>query len=127
MEQLIKIIKQQAEVFLLDASGFFPFGAALRKENKIIPIGAYIEDPNDRPEYSKVIELLEGSIKKDVLTGDYVIGAIAIDVFIKEDGLSYDANEIRLFEKDKITKMFSKYRIKNRTVEFSDYNMQRGG
>ena len=62
-EILIKVIKQQAELFLLDAREFFPFGTCLGPHDEIIPIAAYMDDKDDRPKSQPLIEMLENSIQ----------------------------------------------------------------
>ena len=118
IKKLINVIKQQVELFILNAGEFYPFGSCIDKNDNIIPIGAYIEDENDRPPSLELISLLEKSIRKGILNENFTIGAIAIDVVIKEYGESYDAVEIRFFEVGKEYKMHFKYTCKNKHVEF---------
>ncbi|OCX50828.1 hypothetical protein BEL04_19045 [Mucilaginibacter sp. PPCGB 2223] len=120
-EQLLKNIKAQAQVYLLDASEFFPFGAGIDSQGNIQPFSAYLEHDNDRPDSLLLIDLLTKSIKKSLLNGDYIIAAIGIDITIKKDGQTYDGLEVHFFESDKMYKMHFKYSIKPNYVEFCEY------
>lgn len=117
-ERLIHAIKQQAEIFLLDAREFFPFGSCVGRENEIIPIAAYIDDKDDRPESQQLIEMLENGINKGLTTGDYITGALAFDSLINEDGKKYDAVMIRIFENDNMIEKHFKYFVHENRVEF---------
>ena len=117
-ERLINIIKQQAEIFLLDAGEFFPFGICIGKNNEAIPIAAYIEDVNDRPESQPLIEMLEKGIETELAEGSYIIGALVYDAFVKENQTKSDAIMIRIFENDNFTEKRFKYHIHENHVEF---------
>jgi hypothetical protein len=119
MEVLVKVIKQQAEVFLLDAGEFFPFGTCIGKDNAIMPIAVYIEDENDRPESKPMMEILENNIKNGLVNGDYMIGALAYDVFVHENEEKFDAIVVRIYENDNFVETPFKYRIYENHVEFS--------
>ena len=119
INKIINSLKQQAELFLLDAGEFYPFGTYINMKNEIVPVGAYSE--NDRPLSSELIDLLEKGFKDDIQKGDCKLGALAIDVSVKEDNKVYDALEIRFFEpKTEIYKKYFKYEIKGNSVEFFD-------
>ncbi|BAU52601.1 hypothetical protein [Mucilaginibacter gotjawali] len=116
--KLVEILKQQAELFLLDAGQFFPFGTYINMQNEIIPVGAYFE--NDQTSSAEVIELLEKALNDHIEKRECQIAAIAIDVTIKENQVSYDAIELRFFEPEKeACNMYLKYTIKGSTVEFT--------
>jgi hypothetical protein len=117
-EILLKVIKQQAEIFLLDAGEFFPFGTCINKENKIIPTAAYLEDEDDRPESQPLIEMLEGSLKRGLNNGEYIIGAVAFDILLTENGEKHDAIAIRIYETDAFRERIFKYYIHQNHVEF---------
>jgi len=119
-DRLIQIIKQQAEVFLLDAGEFFPFGSCIDSDNKIIPIGAFIEHENDRPASLEVISLLESGMHKELEQGRYLCGAIAVDVLLKENEKTFDAMQIRFFEIGKEYVETFKYIIEEGRVEFDN-------
>ncbi|WP_426670939.1 hypothetical protein ACPPVU_06840 [Mucilaginibacter sp. McL0603] len=118
-EILVKVIKQQAEVFLLDAGEFFPFGTCIGKDNAIIPIAACIEDENDRPESEPLIEMLENNIKSGLANEHFIIGALAYDVFLHENQEKFDAIVICIYENDNFVKTHFKYSIHESHVEFS--------
>ena len=116
--KLIEILKQQAEVFLLDAGEFFPFGTYINMQNEIIPMSAYFE--NDQTSTAEVIELLEKALKDKIEKKECQIGAIGIDVTIKDNQVSYEAIAIRFFEPEKeVYKIYFEYVINENTVEFS--------
>ena len=117
-DRLTQAIKQQAELFLLDAGEFFPFGSSIGSDNQIITIGAYIEDENDRPASLEVMSLLERSIHKELEQGRYLCGAIAVDVLLRENGKTYDALQIRFFEIGKEFVETFKYIIEEGRVRF---------
>ena len=115
---LINWIKQQAEVFLLDAGEFFPFGTYINKNNKVVPCSAYIEDVNDRPESLPLIKMLEDFYKKGLESGNVLIGAIAIDVVLNERGEKHDGLQIRFFENGSESTETLKYVISDDHVDF---------
>jgi hypothetical protein len=121
IEKIVNILKQQAELFLLDAGEFFPFGSCVDFENKIIPVAAYFE--NDRPSSADVIALLEKTFTGHQEKGDRPLCVLAIDISIKEDNKAYDAIEMRFFEpKKEVYKKYFKYKIKENRVEFAEMN-----
>lgn len=105
-------------MFLLAAQEFYPFGTCIGKENNVIPIAAYIEDENDRPQSKPLIELLENSIKKGIINGDYLIGALAYDVYMTENEEKFDAIMICIYTNDSFEKKHFKYYIHEKHVEF---------
>ena len=118
VETLIKVIKQLAEVFLLNACDFFPFGTYIGQENNIVPFSVYAEDVNDRPASQPLIKLLEDNIKKGLAEGRYLAGALAYDIFIKENGEKFDAIMIHIFDGDNDYEKPFKYYIHENHVEF---------
>lgn len=119
-EILIKVIKQQAEVFLLDAREFFPFGTYINSENKVVPFSAYIEDADDRPESQPLIDLLEKTIQTKINNREGVIGALAFDVFINDEQGRFDGMIIRIIENDILVERRFKYTIHENHVDFTD-------
>lgn len=118
IERLIEVIKQQAEVFLLDAGEFFPFGTYINNKNQIVPFSAYIEDINDRPESQPLIDMLEKGIQTRLKNGECVVGALAYDVLIHENQEKCDAVLIRIYDNDKFVERCFKYRIHEKNVDF---------
>ena len=115
--ELIDAIKKQAEVFLIDAGEFYPFGTCINKKREIIPVGTYLG--NQHPSTIEVINLIEEAFKKGLHNGDYLLAALVIDVEIKENNENIDTLEIRVFEPSKdLYKMHFKYLIKNGIVAF---------
>ena len=117
-ETLIKVIKQQAEVFLLDAHEFYPFGTAIDKENNIIPLAADIQAENDRPESQPLIDILDNHILNGIINGEYVIGGMAYDILMTKNQEKFDAKLIRIYESDKFVERYFKYTIYDDHVKF---------
>ncbi|MFD0766128.1 hypothetical protein ACFQZI_14790 [Mucilaginibacter lutimaris] len=117
--KLVDVIKQQAELFIVEGGSFYPFGTCIDKLGEIKPIGAYLEGNDPSP--SELISMLEAHFVKGLNNGLFNICAIAIDVSIKEKDKSYDALEIRLFnlEKDDVDKLYYKYKVKGKKVQFT--------
>jgi hypothetical protein len=118
IEKLINGIKQQAEIFLLDAGEFFPFGSSIDINDNFIPIGAYLNDENDRPESLPLIAILEKGIREEIENGSYVIAAIAVDGLIKEGEQPFDVIQIRVFEADRTYIILFKYIVEGENVKF---------
>src|SRR5580698_474647 len=117
IHKIITRLKQQAELFLLDAMEFFPFGTYINKKDEIVPVGAYFE--NDRTPSLEVIDLLEKGLKDHIKKGDCKIAGIAIDVRISENSATYDAIEMRFYEPNKeVYKKYFQYKIKENSVDF---------
>ena len=105
-------------MFLLNAGEFFPFGTYIGQENNIVPFSVYIEDENDRPASQPLIELLEKNIKSGLAEGEILIGALAYDIFIKENDEKFDAIMIHIFDADNDYEKPFKYYIHENYVEF---------
>lgn len=80
IEKIQKNILAQAKYFLDDADEFFPFGAAIDKNDIIKPIGIYSED--EQPDSQILYEQLEASLKNGLMVGEYLMVAIALDVYV---------------------------------------------
>jgi len=117
-ERLINGIIQQAEVFLLDAGEFFPFGSSIDVNNRFIPIGDYLNDKDERPESLPLIALLEKGIKNELENKRYIIAAIAVDGLIKESGRSFDVIQIRFFEAERTYNILFQYFVEGKKVKF---------
>ena len=120
IEKLVHVLKQQAEVFLLDAKEFYPFGTYMNIKDEIVPVGAYTTE--EHPQSQDVIELLEKGFTKRIQNGECKIGAIALDIYINENNEKYDAIEVRFFETGKeVYKKHFRYVIKETCVKFYPY------
>ena len=117
-ELLTNWIKQCAGVFLLDAAEFFPFGAYINRNNEVQPCSAYIEDENDRPPSSPLINILEEHFLKGIKSNEILIAAIGVDIFINENGEKYDGLQIRFFENGTAYIETFKYVIKDNVVDY---------
>ncbi|WP_199140408.1 hypothetical protein [Pedobacter sp. ASV12] len=118
-EMMVNNILYQAEQYLKELGAFYPFGCAIDKNNRIVPLSAYSE--NDNPPAQELIEVLEAGIIKNFKEGNYFIAGIAVDVLLKEADRSYDAIEIRIVEKgNEQYKKQIKYTLKDGKVEFGN-------
>ena len=117
-ETLIKVIKQQAEIFLLDAREFFPFGTYIDNKNRVVPFSAYIEDENDRPESQPLIDMLERGIRTRINNGECIIGALAYEVVMTKNYEKFDVMVIRIYENNKFVERYFKYDIYEDHVTF---------
>ena len=117
IEKLIDVLKPQAEVFLLDAKEFYPFGTYINMKDEIVPVGAYTGE--EHPPSQDVIDLLERGFTKKLQNEECKIGVIALDIYINEYNEKYDAIEVRFFEPGKeVYKKHFRYLIKDTCVEF---------
>jgi hypothetical protein len=118
IEKLVRVPKQQAEIFLLDAKEFYPFGTYINMKDEIVPVGAYTGE-DEHPLSQDVIDLFEKGFIKKIQNGECKIGAIALDIYINENSEKYDAIESRFFEHGKeVYKKYFRYSIKDMRVEF---------
>lgn len=118
LEQLVNVVKRQAEIFLLDAYEFHPFGNYLDLKNNIVP--ALIHLDNDFPTVTEVIDHLMAFFDKV----DYTAAIIAVNVTINKPTGSCDALQMRIVhaEKDDQIKYF-KYLITGERVIFEQANL----
>ncbi|WP_423147023.1 hypothetical protein [Rubrolithibacter danxiaensis] len=118
-DRLIKSIKEQVQLFLLNSGEFYPFDTSIDETNNIKPIGVYLE--NDNPSSSELINVLEKYIQKGIKNGQHIIAIIVIDVTIHQEGRPFDAIEMRIFERDKEPlKQYLKYKMHHNFVEFTE-------
>lgn len=117
-QQLISIVKQQAEIFLLEEGDFYPFGTYLTHSGEIVPVSAFIEEEDDRPNSNKIISLLEKASDQKLISGECSAFAIATDVAINEGGVKYDAVQIRIKEQNNSKELFLKYQLNETSITF---------
>lgn len=96
-------IVAQAKYFLENADEFYPFGAVVNKENKLKPVGIYLEE--DNPASKVVLIELEKALKNGIDANEYLIGAIGVDVYLTVNNEKRNALEVRIYTHD----MFEKY------------------
>ncbi|WP_316823041.1 hypothetical protein [Pedobacter gandavensis] len=117
IEDLIYLIKEQVQTFLLDGGEFYPFGACIDKNDQLVPVSAYLD--GEFPSSLELISMLEKSFREKVGKGEYKVAAIIIDVTVKEDGIGYDAIEIRFFEpNNQEDTEYMKYNKHSNYIEF---------
>lgn len=116
VEDLINLIKEQVQTFLLDGGVFYPFGTCIDKNDQLVPVSAYLDG---EPSSLELISMLEKSFRERVEKGEYKVAAIIIDVTVKEGGIGYDAIEIRFFEPNsQERKEYVKYNTHSNFIEF---------
>jgi hypothetical protein len=98
IKYLITTIIGQAKYFLEDADEFYPFGSAITKDNKLRPIGIYLDD--DNPSSSRVLDALKYSLFEGLKRKDYLLAAIGVDVFIKIDNEKKSALQIKVYDQN---------------------------
>lgn len=84
-DRLITAIKEQAEIFILDAGEFYPFATYIDTDDKIVPLGVYLD--NDFPSVKDVLDALDDHLEKL----DFKAAIIAIDVRINRPNLTCNA------------------------------------
>ncbi|MGY4536934.1 hypothetical protein ACVW0P_001348 [Mucilaginibacter sp. UYNi724] len=116
-QKLINTIKHQAEVFLLDAGEFYPFGTYIDKEDCVVPVGVGSEI--DTPASQELIEVLENHFRSEI-ANNYKLAALIVDVRVTENGQKVDGLQIRLFEHgNEVSETILKYIVNETHVEFS--------
>lgn len=115
IEDLISLIKEQVQTFLLDGGEFYPFGTCIDKNDQLVPVSAYLD--GEFPSSLELISMLERRFREK---GEYKVAAIIVDVTVKEDGISYDAIEIRFFEPNNHERTeYIKYTTHSTYIEFT--------
>jgi hypothetical protein len=115
---LENVIFKQAEVFLLDAGEFFPFGSYIDLNGVIKPVGVYAE--NENPPAEELIVILKNYLNEGLESDKILIGAIGLDVNVKNDGRKYDALQVLFLEKGFENSKYFIYRIGKASVEFEE-------
>ena len=89
-------IIKQAEQFLLEFEGFFPFAAVINYAGEIVPMGAEL-DNEENPSAHDIILLFEQALKTQFQQKEIVYAAICADVSVEAPHLvgEMDALEIR--------------------------------
>lgn len=119
-DDLIEIMLLQAQKFLEELGEFFPYASVLSSEGELSTLGIYNDDDNDFTA-KKAIDIFQNNIKKEIENGSVLIGAIGIDVSIKET----NENAIMIKATDDGIKWHDRnflYTIKNKVVEIEKYN-----
>lgn len=91
-------IKRNIEAFLTEMDDFYPFGAAVLNNGELQPLSAYLDE--DEASTETLLPILENHLKEKVTNNEYRLGAVAIAILIKEDGLSFDGVQIRFYHPD---------------------------
>lgn len=118
---LLSIVLQQAEIFILEQGDFYPFGSYVNKSGEIVPLGIFSESED----MSDFIDPLEKYISKGIENKHISEAAIAISVTVKMQDHPADAVEIRLFDdsRNKVSNLYYKYRIGEKEVTFENLDI----
>lgn len=99
-EELINVIIGQAKYFLNQADEFYPFGAIIDNTGLIKPVSIYWGE--DFPNSIEVLNNLENSIRSGIKSGDYLCGAIGVDVYTNVNSANKEENkdalEVRYYQ-----------------------------
>ncbi len=110
-EVLKKNILDQARYYLANANEFFPFGAAIDKNNDIKPIGIHFGE--EHPIAIDVLKKLEKALKDGIEKNKYQYAAIGTDVYIDTNTSTSiekkTALEIRFYSEDFSLKYYFLY------------------
>lgn len=82
-DDLIELMLLQAQSFLEEIGEFFPYASVLSSEGELSTLGIYNDDDNDFTA-KKAIDIFQNNIKNEIEKGTVSIGAIGIDVLIRE-------------------------------------------
>ncbi|MFW0739949.1 hypothetical protein [Flavobacterium sp. T12S277] len=119
-DDLIELMLLQAQKFLEELGEFFPYASVLSSEGELSTLGIYNDDDSDF-NAKKAIDIFQNNIKKEIENGSILIGAIGIDVLIKET----NENAIMVKATDDGIKWHDRnflYTIKDKIVEIEKYN-----
>ncbi|MEO6176915.1 MAG: hypothetical protein ABIP27_17310 [Flavobacterium circumlabens] len=119
-DDLIDLMLLQAQKFLEEIGEFFPYASVLSSDEELTTIGIYNDSDNDF-NAKKAINIFQNNIQKEIENGSVLIGAIGIDVLIKET----NENAIMVKVTDDGIEWHERnflYTIKNNVVEIEKYN-----
>ncbi|PWV56222.1 hypothetical protein [Chitinophaga sp. S165] len=112
IDSLRKLIIDQATAFLKEAGEFYPFGAAMDKNDELRPIGIYWGE--EHPDSKEMIDRLSEALWNGIVRGDYKMAAMGIDVYISDDSSNgkTSAVEIRVVHHDgKVVRYYLPYKL----------------
>jgi hypothetical protein len=78
IKELTQFMLGQAKALLEKADEFYPFGAAIDKNENINAVGVYWGEEN--PDSSEVLTRLEQALNHGMSVHDYLVAAIGLDV-----------------------------------------------
>jgi hypothetical protein len=84
LESLIATAKPFAEKMLIENGEFFPFGAAVDKNGKLLHVAGYNGD--ERALSADLIVIINDGFRQSVKSGDYIATALVYDVRIIPPG-----------------------------------------
>lgn len=109
-DRLVDYIKAQVEAFLKEMEDFYPFGAAITTEGELKPLGAYLKE--NELSFQAMLTMLAKHMDKNIISERFSLGAITINVTVKEDDLAYDGVQVRFYERVKAVRVVNyKYHL----------------
>lgn len=116
-----------AEQMLAKHGEFFPFGAAMQADGKIISVGAF--DGNEHPPSTEVIRLLKKGLVEGAQSRQYKATALIYDVRAKlpTTGETSDAIAVSLNHQDNFSLIvFHPYQLQDGKLTFGAIFAQKG-
>jgi len=117
-----------AKQMLAEQGEFFPYGEVMLPNNKIVSVGAEIED-NEQPSSSELIELLKASFIEASKSKEYKATAIVYDVRVnlpnnneKSDAIAVDLDHERGYS----VIIYIPYAIHGKSIEFGGIFVNEG-
>lgn len=98
-DTITNYIKRNIELFLTEMHDFYPFGAAILDKGELQPLAAHLDE--DEASIETLLPIFESHLEEKVANNEYHLGAVALAVLIKENGLSFDAVQIRFYSHEK--------------------------
>lgn len=114
-DSLIELMLFQAQKFLEEMGEFFPYASVLTSSKELSTIGIFNDD-DDNFNAQKAIDIFTNKIKQGIDSGEILIGAIGVDVLLKES----NQNAIMVKVTDNGVKWHNRnfiYKITNNRVE----------
>lgn len=98
VEKLREVILEQARFLQSRAGEFYPFGAFLTPDGRVVPLGVQLD--NDHPQPQEVIKVLERVVVEKLKNNEATVAGIGTDVFYKdtEGNTRKSAIQIRLLQ-----------------------------
>jgi hypothetical protein len=118
-QQLADTLLPFAEKMLSGAGEFYPFGALMKTDGKIVQAGAY--NGKEQPTSQQLLDLLRGAFRAQAAKGAIIASAVAFDVRVVPPGGTekMDAVEIELDHRDNYSVIvFFPYVIEHGSVQF---------
>ncbi len=94
-DTITNYIKRNIELFLTEMHDFYSFGAAILDNGELQPLAAHLDE--DEASIETLLPIFESHLEEKAANNEYRLGVMALAVLIKENGLSFDAVQIRFY------------------------------